>query len=210
MDEKMLKKAKYIKGDFKTIDDVCAKIEELQEQNVNGFIVFNGYKFYALGDNINSIYLRLTGQTKQQYDENFEKSLKNWIYNKSEERIEAQRRIPNWISRGEDLIEPELHEEWKKCVEARVQQGFFGKDIEALLKILYKLKEGNFEEARKIYLDSICLYDFNKDVLNDLIKGFSENGASFIESIEREMNENNGKQAEENLEELSSQQESDK
>ncbi len=102
-------------------------------------------------------------------------------------RQEAKKKVPFWIEKGKELIFPERYEDWEKCVNRAVNDGYYlGDDIAISLEIIEALKNGaTLEDADKILMEKSNSASSESEIRN-IVFGFSDRGPEFYEkSISR-------------------------
>ena len=68
------KRALKFDGNFQDLEEVIAALKEAKENGNNFYIEFQGQKLYSLFDDENSCYQKITGQTKEDYEEAMSKT----------------------------------------------------------------------------------------------------------------------------------------
>jgi len=69
-----------------------------------------------------------------------------------QKREKALQEVPSLIEKGQDLIYPELHEEWEKIVFSNSSSLYYGDDVKSAIKIMSALSlADSMEEAKQIY-----------------------------------------------------------
>ena len=61
------KRALKFDGNFQDLEEVIAALKEAKENGNNFYIEFQGQKLYSLFDDENSCYVKITGQTREEY-----------------------------------------------------------------------------------------------------------------------------------------------
>ena len=116
--EKQYKKIELELGG--NIDSAIKLLNEYKAKNELVFINFNGEKLYSDIDDLDSAYVKVTGKTKEQFDE-----YQRLRYEKyEEEKRKHEESIPEltkeWINKGNEILDKEYHELWNECVPIRL------------------------------------------------------------------------------------------
>src|SRR5690606_10682773 len=128
-----------------SLGNIDSAIQELQKYKEKGelvFGVFNGQKLFSDIDDIDSAYLKITGKTKSEFDEESRISNEKYLEEKRihEETIPEQTKL--WIERGEKVLNIRYRTKWNEIVPIRLKDLYRGFELEACLEIVGELNEG--------------------------------------------------------------------
>ena len=130
------KRAKYDDRFCHDIDDVIEYLSKKREEGENIYVRFNSYnksfKFYSQAFTEDYIYLQVTGQTKQEYDDFHQK-------------VDALKKASKGIIRVEDEVK------WLGYIINSMEDPIRnGKDAWLALKVIELLKNGHTQEAHSV------------------------------------------------------------
>lgn len=91
-------------------------------------------------------------------------------------------KIPDWIKRGEGFIYPERAEEWKKIVESRAGNLYYGIDLDSALALMEKLESGATMEEVKEMFDEQGHSGTSAEMVRSVMFDFAKRGPEFYES----------------------------
>ena len=97
------------------------------------------------------------------------------------EREDARNNRDFWINKGKELIYPELQLKWVRCVDARIEELYYGRDLSIALDIMEALENDNFDEALKIFVNLSSSID--SAIISNIVLEFSKKGPDFFEQI---------------------------
>jgi len=165
------------------LDKVIATLLAAKERGEKVWGDFNGHILHSDTASVDSIYLEVTGYTKEE----FEKKKKEWMEEYSKKRENEQQKalenIPNWIQMGKTIIFPERHDDWERCVQIRAKDLFCGLELDASLRIMQALENGvSVEEAAKMLEGQSGLAT---DLIRRIVFDFSSKGPEFWEGTVR-------------------------
>lgn len=163
------------------IDDAVKKLQSCKEQNELTFIEFNGVKLYSDVDDEESAYLKVTGITKAEFDENERK--RNEDYRNAE--IKHKEAIPKltkkWIKEGEKILNPKYIEMWNKCVPIRLNDLYKGMELKMCLDIVKELNNGCSLEYAKEIIECQGHSGMSFGLICSMIRAFCDRGNEFVE-----------------------------
>ena len=155
--EKIQAEAVEYKQWFADIEEMIKKLEILKERGLNFFYNFNGQKCYALLDDADSCYKKITGMTRSEYKEEQRKWHEEYERREAEAKQKASESIPGWIAEGKGMIYPQRHEEWEKCVNIRANDLYHGLDLVGTLEVMKHLENGgSLADAKKMIDETNC------------------------------------------------------
>ena len=176
----MIKRYREIQLEFGgNIDSAMKLLNEYKAKNRLVFINFNGHELYSDIDDLDSAYVKVTGKTKEQFDE--EQRLRREEY--EEEKIKHEESIPEltkeWIEKGSKILDKEYHESWTKCVPIRLSDLYRGMELGMCLDIVDKLnKNCSLDEAKDI-IDNQGHSGMSYSLVRSMVKSFCKRGNEF-------------------------------
>ena len=161
------------------IDSAMKLLNEYKAKNELVFINFNGHELYSDIDDLNSAYVKVTGKTKEQFDEH--QRLRHEEYEEGKRKHEES--IPEltkeWIKKGNEILDKEYHELWNKCVPIRLSDLYRGMELGASLEIIDKLnKNCSLDEAKDI-IDNQGHSGMSYSLVRSMVKSFCKRGNEF-------------------------------
>ena len=185
--KEIMKNAREDERFYLDLDEVVAALETYKKNDINVFIQYNDKNLYSLLDDRDSCYMKVTGKTYEQYNEDREAFLKHMEEQRIKQQINALERIPEWTLRGYSIIYPQQRKQWDKCIKKRIEGPYVGDDLENALEIMEMLaKEGDLEKAYKIFDDANNSGGSAASVLDAVIT-FSEQGTQFYGYLNKKM-----------------------
>lgn len=165
------------------IESAIKLLNEHKAKNELVFINFNGYELYSDIDDLDSAYVKVTGKTKEQFDE-----YQRLRYDKyEEEKRKREESIPEltkkWINKGNEILDKEYHELWNKCVPIRLSDLYRGMELGACLDIVKELNNNcSFDEAKDI-INNQGHSGMSYSLVSSMVKAFCKRGNEFINYI---------------------------
>lgn len=158
-------------------------LNEYKAKNELVFINFNGCELYSDIDDLDSAYVKLTGKTKEQVDE--EQSIRHEKY--EEEKRKHEESIPEltkeWIEKGREILDEQYHELWTKCVPIRLSDLYRGMELGMCLDIVDKLnKNCSLYEAKSI-INNQGHSGMSYSLVSSMVKAFCKRGNEFVNYI---------------------------
>lgn len=184
--EKIMSEAREYTEWVYDLEEAVKVLAQKKLNNENVFINFNGKKLYSLLDDENSCYQKVTGTSKEIFEERRRKELEEWHKEEDRKRNEAISKIPEWIKRGEEFIYPQMQDEWGQCVVKRATDFYHGLDLEYALEVMLTLdqKEGrNGIEIAKKLLNEQDHSGMSYDKVVSIILNFSKRGPEFYREL---------------------------
>lgn len=179
----MKKEIRVLPGD--NIESVVHTLLAAKAKGESVYAEFNGHKLYSDTVSMDSAYIEITGQTKEDFELEREKTmqtLEQIKLQRKEDMEKAQEKIPSWIQRGQELIYKERHEDWKKCVLSRASDIYHGAELDASLDIMQALENGVTIEEAKEMLDEQEHSGMSASLVRNILFSFSSKGPEFWEA----------------------------
>lgn len=102
---------------------------------------------------------------------------------KTNDTINIDDKITEWIQRGEKIIYPENHKDWINCVKNRAKDAYHGADLECALEVMEALEnDANLDELE----DKLNRASFSESahyLILRIILAFSKYGPELMEYI---------------------------
>ena len=161
------------------IDSAMKLLNEYKAKNELVFINFNGHELYSDIDDLDSAYVKVTGKTKEQFDEH--QRLRHEEYEEEERKHEESitKLTKEWINKGNKILDKEYHELWAECVPIRLSDLYRGMELGASLEIIDKLnKNCSLDEAKDI-IDNQGHSGMSYSLVRSMVKSFCKRGNEF-------------------------------
>ena len=181
--EQIIAEAEFYTGAVGNLDGAVRVLAEAKELGKNINIQFNGHILNSLLDNEESCFIWVLWKTKAEYEEQEKKLREESEIRKKKELEEAEAKIPSWVERGEKIIYPQRHSEWKKCVETTARRIYNGEEIECSLKIMEMLEKGESLKAVEKIFNGLNHTGHSYGIMASIILTFSKRGPEFIRHI---------------------------
>ena len=155
-------------------------LNEYKAKNELVFINFNGNELYSDIDDLDSAYVKVTGKTKEEFDEY--QRLKYDEY--EEEKRKHEESIPEltkeWIEKGNKILDKEYHELWAECVPIRLSDLYRGMELGMCLDIVDNLNRNcSLDEAKDI-IDNQGHSGMSYSLVRSMVKSFCKRGNEFL------------------------------
>ena len=161
------------------IDSAMKLLNEYKAKNELVFINFNGHELYSDIDDLDSAYVKVTGKTKEQFDEY--QRLRHEEY--KEEKRKHEESIPEltkeWINKGNKILDKEYHELWNECVPIRLSDLYRGMELGACLNIVKELNNNCSLDEAKAIIDNQGHSGMSYSLVRSMVKSFCKRGNEF-------------------------------
>ena len=177
----MIKRYKEIQLELGgNIDSAMKLLNEYKSKNELVFINFNGQELYSDIDDLDSAYVKVTGKTKEQFDE-----YQRLRYEKyEEEKRKHEESIPEltkeWINKGNEILDKEYHELWNECVPIRLSDLYRGMELGACLDIVKELNNNCSLDEAKAIIDNQGHSGMSYSLVRSMVKAFCKRGNEFL------------------------------
>lgn len=165
-------------------DNLETIVSALLEAKANGesvFCSFNGYLLYFDTVTMDSVFFEIVKKTEVEFDIEFQKYVK-MLKMKHLSQKSLQEIYTDCIQRGNKILFSERRSEWEKCVLARIQDGYQGKELYCALDIMEALENGvTIAEAYRL-LESYDLPQHLFYIIRNIVFHFSSRGHEFMEA----------------------------
>jgi len=178
--EKSYKEIEFYFGD---IEKAIEELKKYNEQGKKVFITFNGKMLYSDIDDLDSAYIKVTGQTKFEFDEDRRKE--NEAY--QEQQRKHKEAIPEltkkWIEKGNQILDEKYRETWAKCVPVRLGDLYQGMELGMCLDIVKELNNNCSLDEAKVIIESQCHSGMSFGLICSMLKSFCDRGNEFVEYV---------------------------
>jgi hypothetical protein len=178
----------YKKIEFDAGDSIEIAMQELARFKERGELVyceFNGQKLYSDIDDLDSAYVKITGKTKAEVDE--ELRIRHEEYEAQQKRHKES--IPEltkeWIEKGNSILDEKYRETWAKCVPIRLADLYKGMELKWCLDIVTKLNNGCSLDEAKAIIESQHHSGMSFGLVCSMVKSFCDRGSEFVAYVLR-------------------------
>ena len=186
MNSELIEKTAQKVNLYGNLDEVARRLQVFREAGVNVYVDFNGQKLYALLDDLDSCYVKVTGKTKKEFELAEKKWREDYEKRKAEAAAKAEAAVPSYIEAGKTLVYPQKQKEWEQCVKVRVSDLYHGAELKNAIDAMKVLQEnGDFEKAKKV-IDGAGHSGASYGMTMNIIISFSKVGPDFYEFMEPE------------------------
>ncbi len=176
----------YRKIEFGAGDSIERAMKDLARFKERGELVygeFNGQKLYSDIDDVDSAYKKITGKTKDEFDE--AKRIRHEEYKAEEKRHKEA--IPEltkeWIEKGNAILDEKYHETWAKCVPIRLDDLYQGMELGATLDIVKELNAGCELDVAKSIIEGQGHSGMSFGLVCSMVKSFCDRGTEFVSYV---------------------------
>ena len=172
-----MNKYKEIEFGFVNIESA---VKELKSHNELVCGSFNGQVLYSDIDDLDSAYVKITGKTKAEFDE--DERIRNEEY--KEQQRKHKEAIPEltkeWIEKGNAILDEKYHETWAKCVPIRLDDLYQGMELGATLDIVKELNAGCELQKSKTIIEGQGHSGMSFGLVCSMVKSFCDRGQEFV------------------------------
>lgn len=165
-----------------TIDECVEELLTYKKLGKSVFGSFNGHTLYSDTVTLDSAYKQITGQTKQEVEDNRKKLQEKHIKDAKERAKQLPSLTKFWMEQGREVLEEDKWESWDSIVPIRLHDLYHGLELGQCLDIIKILNNGTFEEAKTaIYNQGHSGISFS--LICSMIRTFSSKGEDFVNYI---------------------------
>lgn len=168
-----------------SIESAIKELQKYKEKNELVFGVFNNQKLFSDTDDIDSAYLKITGRTKTECDE--EERIRNEKY--LEEKRIHEENLPKltkyWIVKGRGALDRKYRSKWNKCVPIRLRDIYRGYELKSTLEIVRFLKPRYDISIPKNIIEEQGHSGMSFGLVCAIIKAFSDRGEDFVDYVNK-------------------------
>lgn len=176
------------KIEFYCVINLDGAYKELQK-NAPCYGEFNGKNIFST-DSIDDIYIKCTGKTKAEFDEDRRKKVEEYKKINSEFKVEIPQLIKKYRERARGVIPEEHLKFWDEIVPVRLNDIYKGFELDCLLVLIEVLNDTSKEKSERF---EICKQLFDKQNHSGMsarlvFKGldrFHELGNEFVSYIDK-------------------------
>ena len=176
---KTMSEAKEYNGFPYDLDTLIKIMETEKAAGRNTYIKFNDTMLYSMYETADTCYLKVTGETKEQYKKAMEEWRRQYEERQAREKAQAEANIPVWYKRGREIIFEERWGSWYECVKGRAHDLYNGADLVHALEIMEALHAGkSIEEVSEIF-NQANHSGASESMVLKIVANFSERGPEF-------------------------------
>ncbi len=176
----MKKKYKKIELGFGNIEST---IKELKSHKKLVFGTFNGHKLYSDIDDVNSAYLKIVGQSKEEFDADRKLEHEKYLEDKRKHKEAIPQLIIEWIEKGNKILDEKYRELWAECVPIRLGDLYEGMELGACLDIVLELNNNCTLDEAKIIIESQGHSGMSFGLVCSMVKSFCDRGQEFVDFV---------------------------
>lgn len=140
---------------------------------------FNGEKLYSDIDDLDSAYVKITGNTKAKYDEAERKRNQEYQEQKRKHEEAIPELTKQWIEKGKEILDEKYLELWNKCVPIRLGDLYQGMELEMCLDIVKELNDGCDLGLAKAIIENQGHSGMSFGLVYSMVKSFCDRGEEF-------------------------------
>ena len=176
----MEKSYKEIEFGFGNIESA---VKELKSHNELVCGSFNGQMLYSDIDDVDSAYVKITGKTKAEFDEDERIRHEEYEEKKRKHKESIPELTKEWIEKGNYILDEKYRELWAKCVPVRLSDLYQGMELGMCLDIVKELNNNcSFDEA-KVIIESQGHSGMSFGLICSMLKSFCDRGNEFVEYV---------------------------
>lgn len=173
----------YREIEFGAGESIESAVKEMKEYNELVCGSFNGQMLYSDIDDIESAYIKITGKTKHDFDE----EQKKWHEDYKEKQKKHKESIPKltkeWIKKGEEILDKQYHKLWAECVPIRLGDLYQGMELGACLEIVKELNNGCSLETAKAIIEKQGHSGMSFALVRSMVNSFCDRGTEFVNEL---------------------------
>ncbi len=177
---------KYTEIEFGPGESIQSAVYELAKSKEMGKDVcgsFNGVMLYSDVDDIESAYKKITGITKQEFDEARQKEQDEYEEEKRRHKESIPRLTKEWIEKGNKVLDEKYHDLWAECVPIRLGDLYRGMELGNCLDIVLELNNGCALEKAKEIIEEQGHSGMSFGLVCSMVKSFCDRGAEFASFV---------------------------
>ena len=174
---------KEIEFGFGNIESAVKELNAYKEKNELVFGVFNGEKLYSDIDDLDSSYVKITGKTKAECDEDERKRNEEYQEQKRKHEEEIPELTKQWIEKGKEILDEKYLELWKKCVPIRLGDLYQGMELGNCLEIVEQLNKGEELEKVKPLIENQGHSGMSFGLVCSMVNSFCDRGTEFTSYV---------------------------
>jgi len=163
--------------------DIESAIKELKKHKDLVCGSFNGTMLYSDIDDVDSAYIKITGKTKLELDEESRKENERY----KEEQRKHKEAIPEltkqWVEKGNTILDEKYRDFWAKCVPIRLDDLYQGMELGACLDIVLELNNGCSLDKAKEIIENQGHSGMSFGLVCSMVKSFCDRGVEFYNHV---------------------------
>ncbi|MFW6275310.1 MAG: hypothetical protein ACOC2M_01595 [bacterium] len=173
-------KKNYREIEFSAGQSIESAVKELKEHK--GLICgsFNGQMLYSDIDDMDSVFKKVTGKTKAEFDADEQKRHEEYEREKREHEARIPELTKEWIEKGNAILDKKYHKLWAKIVPVRLKDLYRGFELGACLDIIKELNNGCELEKAKGIIKEQGHSGMSFGLVCSMIKDLCDRGAEFV------------------------------
>lgn len=177
---------KYIEIKFgigETLAEAVNTLKVFKNNNQLACGSFNGIMLYSDIDDADSIYKKVTGKTKAEFDKEEKRERDDYKEKERKHKEAIPELTKEWIEKGKDILDEKYLELWKECVPIRLDDIYQGMELGATLEIVKELNNGCKLEVAKEIIKKQGHSGMSHGLVCSMIKSFCDRGTEFVNFI---------------------------
>jgi len=176
----------YISTEFAPGETIDSAVKKLQEFKSKGILVsgnFNGKQLFSDTVTVDGAYKEITGKSYEEYRAEERIRIDNYKKEMEEFNNNLPQMIQEWSKKGEEILDPEFLDEWKRIVPIRAKDIYRGMELDASLEIIKSLNAGNSFEVVAEIIKSQSHSGRSHGLVCAMVQVFSKRGTKFVQSL---------------------------
>lgn len=176
----------YRKIEFEAGGRIEKAVQYLLRYKERGELVygeFNGHKLYSDVDDLDSAYLKVTGKTKAEFDDEERKHNEEYQNEKRKHKSAMPELTKEWIEKGKSILDQKHHERWEQIVPIRLSDLYRGMELGATLEIVKELNSGCDLKIAKEIIEGQGHSGMSFGLVCSMVKAFCDRGDEFVNYV---------------------------
>lgn len=140
---------------------------------------FNDKMLYSDIDSLDTVYQKVTGKTKIDYENTLKIEDEEIEAEKQKHQTDIPKLTAEWIEKGNAILDKEHHDYWAETVPVRLSDLYEGMELGACLEIIEKLNNGCELSEAKAIIGSQGHSGMSFGLVLSMVKRFCKRGAEF-------------------------------
>ena len=175
-----MNKYKEIKFGFGNIESA---VKELKSHNELVCGSFNGQMLFSDIDDLDSAYVKITGKTKTEFDEEERIRQEGYKLQQRRHKTDIPELVKGWIEKGNTILDEKYRELWAKCVPIRLNDLYQGMELWDCLEIVEQLNNGKTMEEVKLLIENQDHSGMSFSLVCSMVKSFCDRGEEFVNYV---------------------------
>ncbi len=144
---------------------------------------FNGQMLYSDIDNLDSAFKKITGKTKNEFDEAERQRRIEYKQREKEHKEAIPKLTIDWVKKGKSILDEKYHELWIKIVPIRLGDLYRGMELGNCLEIVEQLNKGaEFEKSKQLIVNQ-GHSGMSFGLVCSMIRELSDRGNEFVNYV---------------------------